>query len=144
MLKLWHLISSYVFLSCQLSGGLSPQTLSYGVKYETHNLAGYSNLNSSISHSTAQKPQGNIAAYLERAFMSQNYTRKKTVGYIILEFLSKGQWTYGPTYRLSIDTDIRSKRHPWKSRKYPWNILELSLNFVGRISWQPWLGLHQR
>ncbi len=30
-----------------------------------------------------------------------------------------------------------SFEHPWKWRKYPWNILELSLNFVDRISWQP-------
>ncbi len=26
-------------------------------------------------------------------------------------FLSKGQWTYGPTYCLSMDTHIRSKRY---------------------------------
>ncbi len=32
--------------------------------------------------------------------------------------------------------------HPWKSQKDPWNILELSLNFVDRISWQPWLSMH--
>ncbi len=30
--------------------------------------------------------------------------------------------------------------HPWKSWNDPWNILELSLNFVDRISWQPWYG----
>ena len=26
-------------------------------------------------------------------------------------FLSKGQWTYGPAYRLSIDTHIRLRRY---------------------------------
>ena len=28
-------------------------------------------------------------------------------------------------------------QHPWKLRKDPWNILELSLDFVHEISWQP-------
>ncbi len=28
--------------------------------------------------------------------------------------------------------------HPWKSWKDPWNILELSLNFVVGILWSPW------
>ncbi len=28
-----------------------------------------------------------------------------------IKFLSKGQWTYGPTYCLSIDTHICSKRY---------------------------------
>ncbi len=31
--------------------------------------------------------------------------------HVYLWFLSKGQWTYGPTYCLSIDTHIRSKRY---------------------------------
>ncbi len=30
---------------------------------------------------------------------------------ICYHFLSKGQWTYGPTFCLSIDTHIRSKRY---------------------------------
>ena len=33
---------------------------------------------------------------------------------------------------------LSNRRHPWKSWKDHWNILELSLNFVVGIFWSPW------
>ena len=69
-------------------------------------------------------------------FIALLYSFFLACDYILLWFSFSG--AHCNTWPLNLGVSVEFW-HPWKSWKDPWNILELSLNFVVGISWSPCL-----